>query len=216
MRISRLLLTGSWAGLLAVLAAWGVLLRIDGNVDNFSYFTQQSNMLVAGYYFWQLGYLLIGRERGWRAPPLWLHGAVVVYIIVTGVVYATLLDGSYRQLQDVLSHAAIPILVAIDWLIYGPKSTTPRWWYPLSWSVYPVLYLGFILLRAAVIERPPGSNRYVYPFLNLEAVGAGQFALTVLNFIIGFVALGYLIMGIGKGIEKVQRTCRNARYRATS
>ncbi len=72
------------------------------------------------------------------------------------------------------------------------------WWYPLSWSVYPVFYSGFVLIQAAVIERPPGANRYVYPFLNLEMVSGGQFALTVINFIIGFVALGYLIMGIAK------------------
>lgn len=198
MHISRMLLTGGWAGLIALLATWGVVLHTHGNVDNFSYFTQQSNILVAGYYFWRLGYLLVGHKRGWRPPPTWLHGAVVVYIIVTGVVYATLLDGSYQQLDTVLLHALVPILVAIDWLIGDPRSTAPRWWYPLSWSVYPVFYLGFVLIRAAVIERPPGTNRYVYPFLNLETVSAGQFAITVINFIIGFIALGYLIIGITK------------------
>jgi hypothetical protein len=192
-----------WRGFIAVLAAWGFVLHIDGKLDNLSYFTQQSNLLVALCFGWLW-------LRSWLTPaatPRWTagaRGAVTVYIIVTGVVYATVLDGTYSDLKNVLSHAVVPVLVAIDWFTIGDARSHLRWWHPLVWLVYPVAYLGFVLLRAQLKSFPSDANRYVYPFLNLDTHSTGQFIMTVINFIAGFILLGYALLACANALDRLR------------
>ncbi len=199
----------SWYAAIAALAGWGLLLHIEGNLDNLSYFTHQSNLLVAAYYTWLVLQPLRGRGHDPVRERPGVHGAIVVYIIVTGVVYATVLDGSYTELRDVLSHGLVPILVTADWLLLHGGRRTLRAWHPLSWLGYPVAYLCFVLLRAEFLGTGRGDaasgnmvssaagrseNRYLYPFLDLDVRTGGEVALTVVEFVAGFAALGYLLL----------------------
>ena len=193
-------LVSVWRALIAVLAGWGLVLHIHGNIDNLSYFTQQSNLLVAVCFAWLAVHPWLG-----LGPRLsgGTRGAITVYIIVTGVVYATVLDGTYNHLGDLLSHAAVPVLVTLDWLAVRNGPNRLRWWYPLVWLIYPVVYLGFVLLRAHLKHFAPHANKYVYPFLNLDTHSGGQFAVTVVNFIVGFTLLGFALLGIGYGLARL-------------
>ncbi|MGH9644158.1 MAG: Pr6Pr family membrane protein [Terriglobales bacterium] len=192
-----------WRGLIAVLAAWGLVLHIDGKLDNLSYFTKQSNLSVALCFGWLW-------LRPWltSAPPSRLtagaRGAVTVYIIVTGVVYATVLNGTYSDLKNVLSHAVVPVLVAVDWFTIGDARSRLRWWHPLVWLLYPVAYLGFVLIRAQLKSFPSDANRYVYPFLNLDTHTTGQFIMTMVNFIAGFILLGYALLACASALDRLR------------
>ena len=130
----------------------------------FSYFTVESNLLVilgAG------GYALVRRP-----PPRWLRVLRVdgvVGIVVTGLVYVTLLrptDGPYGL--DAVSNAGLhyvtPVLALVGFLLVEPRGrvTGPV----LRWAmVWPVGYVGWTLAHGAV------GQWYPYPFIDVGVLG---------------------------------------------
>jgi hypothetical protein len=76
-----------------------------------------------------------------------VRGAVVVYIVVTGVVSNTMMSGSLDRTRDLLTHLVTPVLVCVDWFAVGHNQSALRWWHPLAWPAYPCAYLAFCLAR---------------------------------------------------------------------
>jgi hypothetical protein len=193
----------AWWAAIALLAVWGLALRIDDGLDSLSYFTQQSNLLVAAYYTWLVAQSLRGRSSASSRNHPGIHAAITVYIVITGVVYATLLDANYSEAQDVLSHALVPVLAVVDWLLRRGGQRALRAWYPLGWLAYPMGYLCFVLVRATFTDlgsdgAASGEGRYLYPFLNLDVKTGGEFTLTVIGLMVGFAVLGYLLLAWDK------------------
>jgi hypothetical protein len=128
-------------------------------VNFFSYFTNLSNM--AGVVV-----LLVGGMqglRGRRGVPDGVRGAVVLYMTVTGVIYAVLLEGYHLPLalgwvNDVV-HKLMPAVYIADWLLVPPAR---RLGYRsvLGWMVFPFAYLTYSLVRG------PIADWYAYPFLD--------------------------------------------------
>ena len=132
-----------------------------------SFFTIQSNLIAAAVLLWNG--LWPARGEPTLARDL-VRGAAVLYLAITGVVYALLLSAYNDQVEgallwiNLLHHYLAPVAVFIDWLIDppGPALTFRR---ALIWLVYPLLYLAYSLLRGAWIDW------YPYPFLDPGAVG---------------------------------------------
>ena len=149
------------------LQAWH-LTRIERFVlDQYlSFFTIQSNLLAA---FVLSAEAAGGLGMSHRRRDS-LRGALVLYLGITGVVYACLLARLPMVQQivnpwaDLVLHYGMPIWILIDWLI-SPPSSRISFKRALKWLIYPLTYLFLTLLRGA------WTDWYPYPFLNPNSPG---------------------------------------------
>lgn len=152
-------------------------------------FTYQVNVLAAAYYVWTL----VSPARADARPGL--RGAVVLYVVVAGLVWNLFLTGMSMgyTTANVLLHVVMPALAMIDWLLVGRSQGGVRWWQPLVWLGYPVVYLGLALL---VLNE--AGRRAPYYFLDPDSVGGAAVVGNVALLALGFAALGYVLSGLGR------------------
>ena len=142
-------------GLAALIVA---LVQSTGTVANFfSFFTVESNILAV--------VLLLGGGVADPRSPRWAYfrGAVTLYMVITGIVYALLLADVDVQLTNVwvndVLHQILPLLLLVDWLFFPPwpriRAATA-----LGWLAFPLLYFAYSLIRG------PIAHFYPYPFLD--------------------------------------------------
>jgi hypothetical protein len=158
----------------------GVLTRV---LRFFSYFTVQSNMLVALSVLPMLKDPAID-DKAWRV--LRLDG--LLGIAVTGVVFVVALRpivdlSGISAVTNVGFHYLSPLLAVLGWLFFGPRpridGSTLRW--SLAW---PFAWLGYTLAHGAI------TDWYPYPFLDAMDLG---YTTTLLNCIVVTI----LLVGVG-------------------
>jgi hypothetical protein len=179
---------------LAILSFWAVFLQAlyliqlgRFELTGFlSFFTIQANLFV-------IAVLLIETFNGCgisidrRAS---LRGAAVLYLAITGIVYAVLLSKLpivkeiVHPVADAFHHVIMPTWVLFDWVVNPPshRITVRR---ALWWFVYPLTYLFVSLIRGAI------TGWYPYPFLNPASPGGWLGIVTVS---IACLILGYIIL----------------------
>lgn len=139
-------------------------------VNFFSFFTVQSNILVA------LTTGLLARDV---QRPSTLFRTVrldgVVAIAVTGVVFHLALADlqeftGWDLVADTLLHTLSPVLCVLGWLLFGPRgSVSSR---IAAWAlVFPVCWLAYALVRGAIVQDRFGRDYYAYPFINAQEHG---------------------------------------------
>lgn len=151
----------------------------------FAYFTIQSNLLLGGTTL----LLALGTDSDSKLfRTLRLNG--VLCIAVTGIVYHVALAGlsdltGAASVANFLLHTTTPVLGVLGWLLFGPRGrTSPE---IVGWSiVYPLLWLGFTLIRGAAIGFWP------YPFVDADDLGYAKVLVNCL-----FVALLFLALAFG-------------------
>jgi hypothetical protein len=121
---------------------------------------------------------------------------IAVSILFVGLAYHLLLRNDWnprgaQKLADVLLHYVIPALYLLYWWFDSPKSAL-RWTHPMVWGVYPTLYLVYALIRGAIL----GS--YPYPFIDAASIGYGQTMINSVGLLIAFIALGFLLVALGR------------------
>lgn len=122
----------------------------------FSFFTIQSNILAIGALF---ALVLVPRARR-TALFDGARGAVVLYIAITGVVFALLLAGLQEDLQttipwvDFVVHKLMPVVLVADWLIDPSRHKLPRWTV-LAWLAYPLAWFTYTLVRGEIVDWYP-------------------------------------------------------------
>jgi hypothetical protein len=130
--------------------------------DYFSYFTELSNLFAAAIFMY--GAVRMAGRRS-RTVEL-LRGAVVVYMLTTGIVYAVLLAGqdmTYPWVNTIV-HRIVPIAVTLDWLI-DPQRVRLELRETILWMSFPLLYVTYTLTRGAIIDW------YPYFFVNPDRHG---------------------------------------------
>ena len=156
----------------------------------FSKFSYQSNAFAA--------LVLLG--GAFLAPTVirsvrWdvLRGAAVMYLVTTFIVYGFLVNSfdnpftTTRHWTHTVVHQVIPVVIVLDLLI-RPFANRLRWSDALRWTVYPIVYLGWSLVRGAI------DGWYPYDFIDPAEVGWSGVALNTAGVTFGFVALGLLIV----------------------
>jgi hypothetical protein len=157
----------------------------------FSFFTIQSNILAVCALF-----LLVAVPRERRSPLFdGARSAAVLYIAITGVVFALLLSGLQEDLQtttswvDFVVHKLVPVAVVLDWIVDPPRNRLP-WWTVLAWLAFPAAWLAYTLVRGAVVDW------YPYPFVDVSELGyagvLGRSAVLTLGFALGAAVLLWL------------------------
>lgn len=191
----RALLGSAWNATIAVLVAAALLLQLwiaakvastppahavgtlagaalpSRIVRVFSFFTIQSNIL-AGLICATLAVAPTHDGRLWRA----LRVAGLFGITVTGIVYSTVLakyhepHGWQETTCNAVFHFAVPLMVVLGWLAFGPRPRIGRDTVALGMT-WPIAWVGYTLLHGAV------SHWYPYPFLDVTSHGYARVAV---------------------------------------
>ena len=146
----------------------------------FSYFTVESNILVAA------GASLVAVDPArdslwWRV--LRLDG--LVGIAVTGVIYSSVLAGlhsltGWDKATDVALHYISPVAAVAGWLAFGPRPRINVRTIGLA-LIWPVAWLGYTLAHGAA------TSWYPYPFVN---VGEHGYSRVLANCLVVTIVLG--------------------------
>jgi hypothetical protein len=158
----------------------------------FSFFTIQSNLIgVAALY----ALVLVPRAR--RSPLFdGARSAAVLYLAITGVVFALLLAGLQEELQtsqewvNFVVHKLMPVVLVADWLVDPPRHRLP-WWTVLAWLAYPLAWLAYTLIRGEA------EDWYPYPFVDASELGYDGVLVRSLGLAVGFALAGAALLWLG-------------------
>ncbi|HET7801520.1 MAG TPA: Pr6Pr family membrane protein [Humibacillus xanthopallidus] len=158
--------------------------RLEQTRRYFSYFTIQSNFLVA------VSMVFIIRDRLGSQLFRVVRLASLVGITVTGIVAAIALppSPSYTTgslICDRLLHVVVPALTFIGWVAFGPRGLVRREDL-LPSLIWPVVWL------VATLALGPFVAWYPYPFINVDAIGLGRTLLNCAVIALLFLALAAL------------------------
>lgn len=196
---SRLLAIVAWFGLLLQLCLSIRLTlangrpAIGGLVTYFGYFTILTNIFVA--------LVCTAGSRGRRPsadrPFLYRLPAVgcsTAAILVVGISYHALLREIWAPqgaewVANLVLHYIVPAGALLHWLVYSyPDRAT--WRAPLSWCWYPLAYFAYVMTRGEILFS------YPYPFIDVLALGYTQTIVNAIGFLIGFIVVGYVLLGL--------------------
>jgi len=158
-------------------------------IDNLSYFTIWSNILVA------ITTTMIYRNMNRSTQRLKvMRLASLMMISVTMLVYILILapdanPQSWNIYTDLLLHYVTPPVTILVWLFFGPR----KW---ISWKIIfsslliPISYIVYTFARGAVI------GKYPYGFINVVELGhVGAIVGTGVVLVLGlFIFLVYFII----------------------
>jgi hypothetical protein len=167
---------------------------IGAVIAYFSFFTILTNLIVAI----GLGFSLLAPNSGWGR---FFSSAVVatgsaLYIAMVGAVYSLLLrhlwnPEGFQKITDIILHDVVPVMYVAYWILFIPKSEL-RWKDTISWSIYPVVYLAWILMRGAI------SGRYPYPFVDAGQLGYPQVLLNSAMLLASFLVVGLAVVAVAR------------------
>lgn len=165
-------------------------------VNNFSYFTTQSNVLVAisAWYF-------LFRKPKFTKRELLVQLGTLINIFITCVVYQLLIAPNRGELPSFtlilsnLTHIVSPALYTTYWL-WAEKRYKLNYGYAIAWLIYPAIYLAYIVTRGNFVKW------YPYPFLDAGNIALGQLVLNVIIFGLIFVSVGLLAVFLNNWLKK--------------
>ena len=189
------------AAIIAIVAATAVAVQLGMNlaraveqgkplwmvpIDLFGYFTIWTNTLVA---LVTARFARGGDSAGLLGRP-WVLAAAVVYIVVVGVIYNTLLaqynpQVGVRRLLDLIFHTVIPLAYPLWWLTQVPRGRL-GWNALLPTLAFPLAYCFAAMAKGAI------TGRYAYFFIDLDKYGLVQVLLNSA----GLAALYALLMAV--------------------
>ena len=156
----------------------------------FSFFTIQSNILAAFTLLW----LEFRRDSVMNRIAIAIRPAVVLYMSMTGIVYAVLLApvsadvGLTAPWVDKVLHVVAPIVVVGDWFLDPPLRAPDVRDIP-KWLVFPIAYLVYSLVRGSI------ADWYPYPFLDprdgIEHGAGSAVAVAVTSAVIAVCVIGF-------------------------
>ena len=171
--------------------------------NRFSFFTVQSNFIAAVTYLIAAVAILKREQLGkWFR---YLRGAAVLYMIVTGTVYALLLQHTevnpnpgHFNWNNFILHQWGPFFITIWWLLWPSRfPITPR--ESFLWVIFPILWIIYTFIRAS------STDWYPYPFLDPKKTGGvGGVIFYVLNIALGFLILGQVLAWVSRARSKDQ------------
>lgn len=179
-------------GLIALIAVFWNLQHLDDPYF-WNFFTNQSSLLAGIVLI--LGATLFMRIRN---PEWWdiVRGIAMISMLVTGLVYVTLLDGFYNPFTtsdhtwaSSVMHQLLPIVMLIDILIVPLAPRTPSFT-ALVYPIYPLFYLGWFLIRGSQ------NGWYPYDFVDHRTYSNGYtgVAITCGALLVAFIVIGLSII----------------------
>ena len=196
-------------GLIGIVASLGIFDDImNPRWDFYVHFTNISNYLCIGIVFAELVQTAKKNKDSYVTTAPFLKFIGVLAILLTFLVFNFLLAGqpdrdpqANWRISSISFHVVLPIMYVFDWLLFYEHKKI-RWFQPLASVLFPLLYVVFVFIRAAIVNFNP-EVPYLYPyfFLNLDNLGVAGVAKWVAILFAGFITLGYIFYGIDKSIK---------------
>lgn len=136
-----------------------------GAVRLFKYFSILSNVIAVTYFWMMFSLRYQHKHRNFDH----FIGAIAIYLFVTFVIYALLLEGTYEQstldwIGNISLHYLNPIFVVV-YLVHFRQLYTFQMKDMILWFVFPVIYLVFLVLHGIF------TGDYLYSFFQVSDVG---------------------------------------------
>ena len=174
-----------------------------------SFFTIDSNILAAIALAIAAIWALRHRDTT-DAEPRWIAILLVcasTYMIVTGIVYNTLLRGielpqgvTVPWSNEVL-HVVIPLLLLAD-VLFAPRRRALGWSTIFVAAIFPIVWVVYTLVRANLIIAPATGDHwwYPYPFLDPHRVPGGYLGVSGYVVLIAAIIIGAaaLVVWVGR------------------
>lgn len=158
-------------------------------VNYFSYFTVISNVLtivVLG-----IGGALDPRGERWQL----FRGAVTLYMVITGIIYAVLLAnidvGVADEWTNNVVHRIMPVVILIDWIVVPARKRISEA-QSLIWLVFPLVYGIYSLIRGAIVDW------YPYPFLDPRDQGYVALVIGLVVLTVAFALMALAVNAVGR------------------
>ncbi|MFJ4998761.1 Pr6Pr family membrane protein [Microbacterium sp. NPDC088619] len=174
-----------------------------------SFFTILSNVLaviiLAIGAIWALRH-----RRGTEPEPTWFAIAlacVSTYMIVTGIVYNTLLrnvelpQGVTVPWSNEVLHVVIPLFLLAD-LLFAPRRRALGWSAVAIVAIFPIVWVVYTMIRANFIIAPATGEAwwYPYPFLNPHLVPGGYLGVSgyIVGIAIAIIGVACFVVWVGR------------------
>lgn len=150
-------------------------------VNFFSFFTILSNVAAAVVLVWSAVDYFRRRDRPAESRLVGtLLVCVTTYMIVTGIVYNLLLrgiqlpQGTTVPWSNEVLHLVGPLFLLAD-LLLTVRRRRPEWSTVAIVAIFPLVWIGFTLVRGALTTNPVSGDPwwYPYPFLDPHVVPGG-------------------------------------------
>jgi hypothetical protein len=167
-----------------------------GVVDALCYFTVLTNLLTA-----IVSTVGVIGAKGFFASA-GTRAATAVYIFVVGLIYTLLLRTLWaptglHKIADALLHDLVPLAYTLWWVAFARKDGL-RWTQPLRWLAYPLAYFAFAVVLGST------TGRYLYPFVDLGALGVAALLLNAVLLGVLFFVLGLAAVALGRSRGRIQ------------
>ncbi len=188
---------------LAVMASLIILFATSNERGNLPfYFTIQSSVVALLYLDQELHHMF-GRPALRRRLLHIVKGGVIMYLLVTAVGYQLLLSATHHPtgvaaVANVLLHYVVPVGMLLDWLFVDAKGAW-RLRHVIAWSVYPVAYLVFSVVRGGI------TGWYPYPFVDVATLGLTKVLLNSALMSVGFVAVAIVLIVVDASMKRANR-----------
>jgi|GEM_PF-3729505 len=213
--ITKYALTGVIFGLV-VYAITSLLVLGAEPSTTFSYFTIQSNILVALLALFliisDIIYYVKKKEISSKVP-FSITLIIIINIFLTGLIYLAVLlpinlrDGTMimgsAMFANLILHGLIPILSVLLFIFFIKKKEM-KYKFFLVFLIYPIVYWVFTLLRSLTGIKFMTDSLYPYPFLDplYHNQGFGMVLLFVEALLVVFFLAGILIIWVSNKIHK--------------
>jgi hypothetical protein len=177
---------------------------VSGIVSFLGYFTILTNLLVCISLILPLAVPESTLGRFFAQPQA--RTGVATSILFVGLAYYFLLRNSWNPhglqlLANVLMHYVTPLLYFLYWALTIPKAPL-RFAHAVNWGAYPTLYLVYAIIRGRIL----GS--YPYAFIDAANIGYTQTLINGVGLLLAFIAIGLLLVEIGRVVAKVRAAAR--------
>ena len=196
-------------GLIGIVASFGIFDDVMNlRWDFYIHFTNLSNYLCIGVVFAELVQTAKKKDDSYVSAAPLLKFIGILAILLTFLVFNFLLAGqpdrdpqANWRIASISFHVVLPVMYVLDWLLFYEHKKV-RWYYPLASVAFPLIYVAFVYIRAAIVNFNP-EVPYLYPyfFLNIDNLGIAGVAKWVAILCIGFIALGYIFYGVDKLVK---------------
>lgn len=198
-------------GFVGIVATFGIFDDITSfRWDFYVHFTNISNFLCIGIMFAALVQTAKKKEDSYVTTAPLLKFIGMLGILLTFLVFNILLAGKRDpqlnwRVGSLTFHVVLPIMYVLHWFLFYERKKC-KWYYPLASISFPLAYLVFIFIQAAIMKFDtsiliPGTETpliYPYFFVNLETEGVAGVAKWIVILLSAFVVVGFVFLGIDK------------------
>ena len=188
-RTLRVLFGALTAAALVSIVLNGLAASTFSLANYFSYFTVLSN--VATVLVLMIGGLIDPRSSGWQL----VRGAVTLYMVITGIIYAVLLANIDVGVADPWTnnvvHRIMPVVLLLDWILAPPRRRISES-RSLMWLLFPLIYGIYTLVRGPIVDW------YPYPFLDPREQGYIALAIGLVVLSVAFALMALAVNALGR------------------